>query len=81
MMQVVFEHTSAGSLTWTLPDEAAAAVSKLPIESQSVLLKSFSSNLQVMCAAILSCFGDPGMVKCINMIMAEIATLLDQKAS
>lgn len=77
--KVIFDHPVYGSLTWTLPDEANAAMARLPIETQTVILKSFGNNIQVLCAAILTCFGDPGMVDTLNMIMGEIATLLDQK--
>jgi hypothetical protein len=78
-MRVTFDHPTHGSLTWTLPDEAAVAIRNCDIETQTIFLNSFSANLEVVCVAILTCFGDRGMTECYNQILGELATLIDQK--
>jgi hypothetical protein len=79
MTQVSFDDWR-GSLTWTLPPDAVAAMAVMTPEMRQRCLESFSSNLGVVCGAVLRSFGDPGVAETFNLIMREMHEIAAPRA-
>jgi hypothetical protein len=68
-----------GSLTWTLPSEAADILADVPPVMRDKVLQSFSSNLGMLCAALLRSFGDEITGVTVNLLMQEMQELVGRR--